>query len=190
MKNFKAPSEQNRAAKAGFFLPTLNAIPPLNPDFPVLDVFPSRHAGEAFWEDTMPTGQWEDGISKTGQGRFLLPANLMLRLADYTHPQDVLQDDALTHAQKRDLLAAWASDLSAVESRPGFRWLDGTPGPIPVSHILAALQALDQKADPSPDALEQGKGARGGAAGRQGPFAHHGGIHGYEKHHTVAASQW
>lgn len=134
----------------------------------------------------MPTGQWEDELDKTGQGRFLLPASLMLRVVDYSHPQDVLRDDALSHAQKRVLLAAWASDLSAVESRPGFRWLDGTPGPIPVAHILAALQALDETTNASPYAPEEGERPRA----QQGPFAHHGGIHGYEKHHTVAASQW
>jgi hypothetical protein len=128
-------------------------------------------------------------MGKTGQGRFLLPASLMLRVADYAHPHDVLRDEALTPAEKRILLAAWASDRSAVESRPGFRWLDGTPGPIPISHILAALRALDEKAN-APHGTRQEEYARAGAPARQSPIAHHGGIHGYEKLDAMAASQW
>ena len=45
--------------------------------------------------------------------------------------------------EKRTLLCAWASDACAVESRPGFRWLPGTPGPILVDHVLAGLRKLD-----------------------------------------------
>jgi hypothetical protein len=66
-------------------------------------------------------------------------------MLDYAHPREVLCDDGLDIAQKRALLAAWASDACAVESHPGFRWLPGTPGPIAVEHILAALRSLDEE---------------------------------------------
>ena len=61
----------------------------------------------------------------------------------YSHPLAVLGAMALSGSEKRALLATWASDACAVEGRPAWRWLPGTPGPVSVDDILAALQALD-----------------------------------------------
>ena len=69
--------------------------------------------------------------------------SLDLKFMDYVHPNEVVQDDRLSAMEKRTLLCAWASDACAVESRPGFRWLPGTPGPILVDHVLAGLRKLD-----------------------------------------------
>jgi hypothetical protein len=69
---------------------------------------------------------------------------LAIKAQDFSHPWDVVLDRELNAEQKRTLLARWASDASAVDSRPGFRWLEGTPGPVPLSHIRSALLALDQ----------------------------------------------
>ena len=63
----------------------------------------------------------------------------------FTHPCAVLEAGALTGSDKRALLAAWASDACAVEGRLAWRWLPGTPEPVSVDDILAALQALDGK---------------------------------------------
>ncbi len=70
--------------------------------------------------------------------------SLALKVMDYVHPAEVIRDDRLDPTQKRAILSAWASDASAVESRPQFRWLSGTPGPIQVDHVLAALRTLDE----------------------------------------------
>lgn len=69
---------------------------------------------------------------------------LAIKAQDFSHPWDVILDRELSGDQKRTLLASWASDASAVESRPGFRWLKGTPGPVPLSQIRSALLALDR----------------------------------------------
>jgi hypothetical protein len=69
---------------------------------------------------------------------------LSLIMQDYAHPREVLSDDRLDAEDQRSILCFWASDACAVESRPGFRWLPGTPGPISFDHVIAALQALDQ----------------------------------------------
>jgi hypothetical protein len=61
----------------------------------------------------------------------------------FLHPLEVVKDDDLDVAAKREILAAWASDASAVEDRPTQRWLLGTPGPVPLSEVLAALSRLD-----------------------------------------------
>jgi hypothetical protein len=64
--------------------------------------------------------------------------------AQYAHPRDVLLDTRLDKARKRVLLAGWASDACAVESRPAFRWLPGTPGPVALDRILTAIRSLDE----------------------------------------------
>jgi len=62
----------------------------------------------------------------------------------FLHPLEVLKDQDLDLAEKREILAAWASDASAVEHRPSQRWLLGTPGPVPLSEVLSALRRLDR----------------------------------------------
>jgi hypothetical protein len=69
---------------------------------------------------------------------------LGLIMQDYAHPREVLTDHRLDPTEQRSILCFWASDACAVESRPGFRWLPGTPGPILFDHVIAALTALDQ----------------------------------------------
>ena len=66
----------------------------------------------------------------------------------FLHPLEVLKDQDLDPAEKRAILAAWASDASAVEHRPSQRWLLGTPAPVPLSEVLSALSRLDRDARP------------------------------------------
>jgi hypothetical protein len=63
----------------------------------------------------------------------------------FAHPSAVLGARTLTGSDKRALLAAWASDACAVEGRPAWRWLPGTPEPVVVDEILSCLQALDRE---------------------------------------------
>jgi hypothetical protein len=64
----------------------------------------------------------------------------------FNHPTDVLKDPHLTHEQKREILASWASDASAVQDEPALRWLLGTVEPVPVDDVLEALRRLDRAA--------------------------------------------
>ena len=81
---------------------------------------------------------------ETNKGREApLTGYLGLRAQDFVHPREVLSDAELEPFEKRAILAAWASDISAVPSHPQFRWLSGTPGPVLLSQILAALKQLD-----------------------------------------------
>ncbi len=61
----------------------------------------------------------------------------------FLHPLEVVKDADLDAEAKREILAAWASDASAVEDRPTHRWLLGTHAPVPVSEVLDALRRLD-----------------------------------------------
>ncbi len=69
--------------------------------------------------------------------RWLRPA------VGFAHPRDVLKDPGLTLAEKREVLASWASDASSVREEPSLRWLLGTPEPVPLAEVREALTRLD-----------------------------------------------
>ena len=60
----------------------------------------------------------------------------------FQHPDDVINDPEMSRAEKRALLASWASDARAVPGSPSLRQLeDGSI--VEVDEILRALKALD-----------------------------------------------
>jgi hypothetical protein len=61
----------------------------------------------------------------------------------YDQPRDVLADDDLTLAEKRSILASWASDAAAVTSCPSLRAIPGQRQPVSIDDILEALSELD-----------------------------------------------
>ena len=63
----------------------------------------------------------------------------------FTIPDDVLKDPHLPMAQKREILACWASDASAVQDEPTLRWLLGTPEPVPFVEVRDALLRLERR---------------------------------------------
>ena len=60
----------------------------------------------------------------------------------FTHPDEVLHSSTLSDAEKRCLLAAWASDAHAVPNLPIMRQLD-SGAIVRVDTVLAALRGLD-----------------------------------------------
>ena len=61
----------------------------------------------------------------------------------YQHPRDVVADPRLSLAEKRAILASWASDASAIASCPALRAPVGLKAPVTIDEILEALCALD-----------------------------------------------
>ena len=62
----------------------------------------------------------------------------------FRHPRAVLAYPGLSTAEKRAVLASWASDARAVESCPVLRCLPGCRAePVPLDAVLAALLELD-----------------------------------------------
>lgn len=60
----------------------------------------------------------------------------------FNHPNDVLEHSGLTHAERRAILASWASDARAVESAHWMRRLDNG-STVPLSEVMDALRKLD-----------------------------------------------
>jgi hypothetical protein len=62
----------------------------------------------------------------------------------FTHPRDVVSHPALSLAEKRAILASWASDASAIASCPALRAPDELRAPVHIDEVLEALCALDE----------------------------------------------
>lgn len=62
----------------------------------------------------------------------------------FTHPEDVLQSRALSVADKRAILASWASDAHAVPNLPSMRQLD-SGAIVSIDTVLSALKVLDAR---------------------------------------------
>lgn len=73
-------------------------------------------------------------------------ANSLLA-STFNNPKEVLANPFLDPLQKRCVLAAWASDAFAVESKPWLRQLPGSADAVPIGDILAALKILDHQDD-------------------------------------------
>ena len=61
----------------------------------------------------------------------------------FNHPRDVVSHPTLTSAEKRAILASWASDASAIASCPALRAPNGLKAPVTIDEILDALCELD-----------------------------------------------
>ena len=68
----------------------------------------------------------------------------------FKHPRDVLLHPSLSLAEKRAILASWASDASAIASCPSLRAPKGLRAPVTIDEILEALCALDEGPRPPP----------------------------------------
>lgn len=80
--------------------------------------------------------------------RFELDLDGLLHPAQaFAHPRDVVADADLTVAEKRSVLASWASDACAVEAAPALRHAPGAAGAVSVDDILEALRSLDGEAN-------------------------------------------
>jgi hypothetical protein len=68
----------------------------------------------------------------------------------FDSPKDVLADPALSRAEKRAILASWASDAAAVNSCPSLRAVPGTRRMVSIDEILEALSSLDHRPNNPP----------------------------------------
>lgn len=67
----------------------------------------------------------------------------MSAFPEFRHPFDVARHPRLEPEVKRAILASWAADANAVESKPALRRPSELARPVPVDDVLAALRSLD-----------------------------------------------
>jgi hypothetical protein len=82
----------------------------------------------------------------------------------YDHPRDAVGNAALSVAEKRAILASWASDAAAVASQPALRELPGSHRKVSIDEVFDALAALDHR----PKGPPGGKPARTKSTSRVG----------------------
>lgn len=79
---------------------------------------------------------------QTDAGRCLTFSMYATPAAVFSHPREVLNDDGLTSAEKRAILASWVSDARAVENAPELRQLEGG-AVVRLDEVMQALRDLD-----------------------------------------------
>jgi hypothetical protein len=62
----------------------------------------------------------------------------------FEHPMKVVDDPDLTLAEKRVILASWASDACAMDATPALRQPPGSPRSVEFDDVMDALRALDR----------------------------------------------
>ena len=70
---------------------------------------------------------------------------VLLQGMQLRRPLDVMRATTLSVDDNRAILAAWASDFYAVDSKPALRQLPGTPEPVSIDEVQSALKELDQR---------------------------------------------
>lgn len=68
---------------------------------------------------------------------------VLMRGMQLRRPIDVVRSPSLSVDDKRAILAAWASDFYAVDSKPAFRQLPGMDEPVSIDEVQSALKELD-----------------------------------------------
>src|ERR1700712_2255469 len=95
-----------------------------------------------------PGGSWSGRLAMNGtQNTETLFLNDAPRSVGkhFMNPDDVVRDPGLTRAEKREILASWASDRHAVQDAPSLRQLDNG-AVVRVEDVLLALKSLDREA--------------------------------------------
>jgi hypothetical protein len=82
----------------------------------------------------------------THDGAFDLDA-LLHPAGAFGHPSEVVNDPDLTLAEKRAILASWASDACAVEAAPALRRSPAAAKPVAFDDIMDALRTLDKQVE-------------------------------------------
>jgi hypothetical protein len=68
----------------------------------------------------------------------------------FEHPMKVVEDSDLTLAEKRAILASWASDACGVEATPALDQPPGSSRGVEFDDVMDALRALDRWAGERP----------------------------------------
>ncbi len=85
-----------------------------------------------------------DLLQRATNNAMAMGPTVLLQGMQVRRPIDVVRVRAFSVDDKRAVLAAWASDFYAVDSKPALRQLPGTT-PVSIDEVQAALEELDRR---------------------------------------------
>ena len=86
-----------------------------------------------------------DMLQRAANNAMAMGPTVLLQGMQLRRPTDVVRASALSIDDKRAILAAWASDFYALDSKPALRQLPGTPDPVSIDDVQSALEELDRR---------------------------------------------
>ena len=86
-----------------------------------------------------------DMLQQAASGAMAMGPAVLLQDLQLQRPIDVVRAPALSVDDKRTILAAWASDFYAIDSKPALRQVPGMPEPISIDEVQSALKELDRR---------------------------------------------
>ncbi len=85
-----------------------------------------------------------DMLQQAANNAMAMGPTVLAQGMNLKRPTDVVRAPALSVDDKRAILAAWASDFYAVDSKPALRQLPGTE-PVSIDKVQSALKELDRR---------------------------------------------
>ncbi len=86
-----------------------------------------------------------DMLQQAASSAMAMGPAVLLQGLQLRRPIDVVRAPALSVDDKRTILAAWASDFYAIDSKPALRQVPGMPEPISIDEVQSALKELDRR---------------------------------------------
>jgi hypothetical protein len=86
-----------------------------------------------------------DMLQQAASNAMAMGPAVLLQGMQLQRPIDVVRAPALSVDDKRTILAAWASDFYAIDSKPALRQVPGIPEPISIDEVQSALKELDRR---------------------------------------------
>ena len=83
-----------------------------------------------------------DMLQQAANNAMAMGPAVLLQGMQLKRPIDVVRAPALSVDDKRTILAAWASDFYAIDSKPALRQVPGMPEPISIDEVQSALKEL------------------------------------------------
>lgn len=85
-----------------------------------------------------------DMLQQAASNAMAMGPTVLVQGMQLQRPTDVVKSPSLSIDDKRAILAAWASDYCAVDSKPALRQLPGTE-PVSIDEVQSALKELDRR---------------------------------------------
>lgn len=86
-----------------------------------------------------------DMLQQAASNAMAMGPAVLLHGMQLRRPIDVVRAPSLSIDDKRTILAAWASDFYAVDSKPALRQMPGTLEPVSIDEVQSGLKELDRR---------------------------------------------